>query len=224
MAARSSRRAAATTARQRRPQREADATQARRPRKPKPKPGRKPPVQAGPRRQPGNPMPAQHLTKPGNEHDLELAPRFLAPDYHGSGKLEGRVAIITGGDSGIGRAVAVLYAREGADVAIVYLSEHEDARRTQERVEAEGRACLLIPGDVKRSGFCNKAVAPGPVWTPLNPADRPAGEVAEFGARNPMHRPAQPEEISPAFVFLAAPFCSSYITGAILPVMGGPKA
>jgi NAD(P)-dependent dehydrogenase (short-subunit alcohol dehydrogenase family) len=329
-ATKSSRRAAATTARQRRLQREADAKETRRPRKPKDE-KRKPPVQAGARRQPGNPMPAQHLVKPGNEHELDLAPRFLAPDYRGSGKLEGKVAIITGGDSGIGRAVAVLYAREGADVAIVYLSEHEDARRTKALVEAEGRECLLLPGDVKRAAFCQKAVektlkrfgrvdvlvnnaafqqhaariqdisdaqfdetmrtnvygyfnmaravvphmargsaivnngsvtglfgsaelldysttkgaihaftrslasnltdqgirvnavAPGPVWTPLNPADRPAEDVAEFGARNPMHRPAQPEEISPAFVFLAAPVCSSYITGAILPVMGGPK-
>jgi NAD(P)-dependent dehydrogenase (short-subunit alcohol dehydrogenase family) len=324
------RRAAATAARQRRLQRAADA-KAPAPASPAKKAKRKAPVQAGTRRQPGNPMPAQHLTKPGNEHELDLAPRFLAPDYRGSGKLEGRVAIITGGDSGIGRAVAVLFAREGANVAIIYLTEEEDARRTRELVAVEGRECLLIPGDVKRAAFCARAVkktvahfgrldvlvnnaafqqhaakieeisdaqfdetmrtnvygyfnmaracvphmkagsaivnngsvtglfgsaelldysttkgaihaftrslasnltdrgirvnavAPGPVWTPLNPADRPAKEVAEFGAKNPMHRPAQPEEISPAFVFLAAPVCSSYITGAILPVMGGPK-
>jgi NAD(P)-dependent dehydrogenase (short-subunit alcohol dehydrogenase family) len=327
----SSSRAAATATRQRRLQREAEAKEARHPAKPKPKPERKPPVQAGARKQPGNPMPAQHLAKPGNESDLDLAPRFLAPDYRGSAKLEGKVAIITGGDSGIGRSVAVLFAREGANVTIVYLSEHEDARRTQALVEAEGGECLLLAGDVKRPAFCQRAVqktlerfgridvlvnnaafqqhaktiedisddqfdetlrtnvygyfhmaravvphmppgssiinngsvtglfgspelidysttkgavhaftralasnltdkgirvnavAPGPVWTPFNPADRSAAEVAEFGAKNPMHRPAQPEEISPAFVFLAAPVCSSYITGAILPVMGGPK-
>ena len=290
------------------------------------------PKQAGTRRQPVNPMPAQHLDKPGNESELELAPRFLAPDYRGSAKLEGRVALITGGDSGIGRAVAVLFAREGADVAIVYLDEHEDAEATCKHVSDEGGHCLAIAGDVRDPAFCERAVAdtierfgkldilvnnaafqqhvphiqdisdeqfdetmrtnvygyfnmtraavphlkagasiinngsvtglfgsaelidysatkgaihaftrslasnlaaqgirvnavaPGPVWTPLNVADRPAEEVAEFGAKNPMGRPAQPEELSPAFVFLAAPVCSSYISGAILPVMGGPKA
>ena len=285
----------------------------------------------GARRQPENPMPAQHLKKPGNEKDLELKPRFLAPDYKGSGKLAGMNALITGGDSGIGRAVAVLFAREGANVAIVYLEEHDDARETRKHVLDEGVRCLLIPGDVRDSGFCNRAVeqtveafgslhvlvnnagfqqhaeaieditdehfnetvqtniggyfymaraaipkmkagasivntgsetalfgskelldysatkgaihaftkslashlqkrgirvnavAPGPVWTPFNPADREGSDVADFGKDSDMGRPAQPEEIAPAFVFLAAPCCSSYVNGVVLPVMGGPR-
>ena len=97
-------------------------------RKPK-APERKPAMQAGARRQPVR-MPAQHIAKPGHEHALDLAPRFEAPDYRGSGKLEGMKAIVTGADSGIGRAVAVLFAREGADVAILYLDEHDDAKQT----------------------------------------------------------------------------------------------
>src|SRR4029453_13992514 len=103
-------------------------------------------------------LPAQHLSKPGDEHDLDLEPRFLAPDYAGSGKLDGMAAIVTGGDSGIGRAVAVLFAREGADVAIVYLSEHEDAKETARWVEKEGRGCVGIAGDVKAARFCDEAV------------------------------------------------------------------
>ena len=297
----------------------------------KPAPKKKAPVQAGTRRQPQNPLPRQHLAKPGREADLELQPRYLAPDYAGSGKLDGMAAIVTGGDSGIGRAVAVLFAREGADVAIVYLDEHDDARATCDAVEAEGRRCLAMSGDVRDSRFCDGAVkqavkafgrldvlvnnaafqlhadriedvtdahlqetlqtniagyfhmaraavprmkrgasivncgsetgifgsaelldysatkgaihaftkslassllprgirvncvAPGPVWTPLNPADRPAKDVAEFGRDSDMGRPAQPEEISPAFVFLASPVTASYVNGAILPVMGGPR-
>jgi NAD(P)-dependent dehydrogenase (short-subunit alcohol dehydrogenase family) len=288
-------------------------------------------AQAGARVQPSE-LPAQHLDKPGLEADLALAPRFLAPDYKGSGKLEGKVAIVTGGDSGIGRAVAVLFAREGADVGIVYLDEHRDARDTKQHVEAEGGRCVIIPGDVKDSGFCEQAVeevvrklgrldvlvnnaafqehagsleditderldetlrtnvggyffmaraaiphlkrgaaiintgsvvglegsaelldyaatkgaihaftkslaqnlldkgirvnavAPGPVWTPLNPADRPAEKVAQFGRNSDMKRAAQPEEISPAFVYLAAPVCSGYVTGIVLPITGSVGA
>ena len=287
-------------------------------------------VQAGTRRQPVK-MPAQHIAKPGRESELELAPRFEAPAYRGSGKLEGMAAIVTGADSGIGRAVAVLFAREGADVAIFYLDEHEDAKETARGVEREGRQALLVPGDVRDPAFCDRAVkrvakrfgrldvlvnnagfqlhadrledisdahlqetlqtnvagylhmaraalphmregasivncgsvtglfgspklidysttkgavhaftkalaanllergirvnavAPGPVWTPFNPADKPAEEIAEFGKDSAMGRPAQPEELSPAFVFLASPVTASYVNGIVLPVMGGPK-
>ncbi len=323
----SSAKAATTARRQRAIQQDIDA---------KAKPAKasktkKKPVQAGARRQPENPMPAQHLKKPGREADLALQPRYLAPDYRGSGKLDGMAAIVTGADSGIGRAVAVLFAREGADVTVLYLDEHEDAAQTQRAVEAEGRRCLTIAGDVRDSKFCDAAVkravkahgrldvlvnnaafqlhaeriedltdahlqetlqtniagyihmaraavphmqrgasivncgsetgifgsaelldysatkgaihaftkslasnllprgirvncvAPGPVWTPLNPADRAASDVAKFGQDSDMGRPAQPEEISPAFVFLASPVTASYVNGAILPVMGGPR-
>ncbi|GAA0245064.1 SDR family oxidoreductase [Rhodanobacter caeni] len=286
--------------------------------------------QTGERKQPKNPLPKQHQAKPGSEHELDPRPQFTAPTYAGSGKLNGMTAIVTGGDSGIGRAVAVLFAREGADVAVVYLCEDEDAAETRDYVEAEGRRCLLIRGDVRDPKFCTSAVektvkvfgklsilvnnaafqqhaesiedvtdahldqtlrtnlygyfymaraasphlgsgdsiintgsetglfgssklldysmtkggihaftkalasnlvsrgirvnavAPGPVWTPLNPADKPADKVEDFGKSNPMGRPAQPEELAPAYVFLAAPSCASYISGAVIPVMGGP--
>ena len=100
----------------------------------------------------------QHLSKPGNEADMELKPQFMAEHYKGSGKLQGQVAIVTGGDSGIGRAVAVLFAREGADVAIFYLNEHEDAAATQRCIEAEGQRCVTVAGDVKDMAFCQEAV------------------------------------------------------------------
>lgn len=285
-------------------------------------------VQAPDRKRHGTP-PKQHQPKPGLESKLKPRPQYEAPNYKGSDKLLDMAAIVTGGDSGIGRAVAVLFAREGADVAIVYLSEHEDAEETKRAVEAEGRRALLIPGDVTDPQFCRyaveqtvkafgrldvlvnnaafqqhaesledisdehfdrtmktnlygyfymakaalphlkngsaiinsgsvtglrgqktlldyattkggihaftkslaqnlvekgirvNAVAPGPVWTPLNPSDQEAEEITEFGAGVPMKRPAQPEELAPSYVFLAAPSMSSYITGAVLPVLGG---
>jgi NAD(P)-dependent dehydrogenase (short-subunit alcohol dehydrogenase family) len=286
-------------------------------------------MQAGARRYPEPPLPGQHQRKPGSERQLDPAPMYDAPYYLGSRKLDGRVALITGGDSGIGRAVAVLFAREGADVAIAYLDEHADAEETRAAVEAEGRRCILLPGNVADRDHCRRAVdetvrhlghldvlvnnaafqvhterfedltpehfdatlktnlygyfhmaqaaiehmkpgaaiintgsvtgingsrhlldysmskggihaftralagnlvrrgirvnavAPGPVWTPLNPSDKSPDDVARFGAGTPMKRPAQPEEIAPAYVFLASPHCSSYITGEVLPIIGG---
>lgn len=280
--------------------------------------------------QPKSPMPAQKQPRPGIEAKMDPKPEFLAPHYKGSGKLQDKAAIITGGDSGIGRSVAVLYAREGADVAIVYLKEEQaDAEETKRRVEAEGRRCLLIAGDVKESKFCQKAVektvkefgrldilvnnaafqqhqqspedisdeqfektfrtnifgyfymvkaalkhlkegsaivncgsitglegnkelldysatkgaihaftkslaqqlvergirvncvSPGPIWTPLNVADKEPEEVAKHGADTPMKRPGQPEEVAPSFVFFASDADSSYITGEILTILGG---
>lgn len=275
-------------------------------------------------------MPPQHQEKPGIESKINPRPEYEAPLYKGSGKLEGKVALITGGDSGIGRAVAVLYAREGASVAIVYLAQEQaDAEETQRAVESEGRRALLIPGDVRDAEFCRKAVketvreygqldilvnnaafqqhqekldavtdeqwdrtfktniygyfymakaalahlrkgscivntgsitglegskelldysatkgaihaftkslaqnlveqgirvncvAPGPVWTPLNPSDKDAEDVKEFGADTPMKRPAQPEEIAPAYIYFASEADSSYVTGEVLTLLGG---
>ncbi|MDX8541786.1 MULTISPECIES: SDR family oxidoreductase [Mesorhizobium] len=309
---------------QRRVQRKVDARDRRSPKAKEPAA-----MQAGARRYPEPPFPKQHHPKPGQEWAIEPAPLYDAPFWQGSKKLDGKVALITGGDSGIGRAVAVLFAREGADVAIAYLSEDRDAETTKRAVEAEGRRCLALRGDVAKRAFCRKAVeqtvkalggldvlvnnaafqihstdfadlteehfdttlktnlygyfhmaqeavprmkpgsaiintgsvtgiegskhlvdysmtkggihaftralsgnligkgirvnavAPGPVWTPLNPSEKEAEDVAQFGAKTPMKRPAQPEEIAPAYVFLASPQCSSYITGEILPIVGG---
>ena len=288
----------------------------------------KPQMQA----EPQPPYPEQHQVAPGLESQLDPKPRYQAARYKPAGKLEGKVALITGGDSGIGRAVAVLYAREGADVAIGYLPEEDqDAQRTRESVEREGRRCILIPGDIRSALHCQElvtrtlkelgkldivvsnaahqrrkqsleevsdeefdttfktnmyayfrlvkaalphlepgaaiiatssetglmgskqlpdysatkgainaftkalsmqliergirvnAVAPGPVWTPLNPSDAglPPEKVAKFGTQSPMGRPAQPEEVAPAYVFLASDADSSFITGIVLQVMGG---
>ena len=279
---------------------------------------------------PKNPLPEQHQPRPGIESEIAPRPQYLAPNYKGAEKLAGKAAIITGGDSGIGRSVAVLYAREGADVAIVYLPEEQtDAEETKQSVEAEGQRCLLIAGDVKDSKFCQEAVeqaakefghldilvnnaafqqhqesiedltdeqfektfrtnifgyfymakaalkhlpkggaivntgsitglegtgqlldysatkgaihaftkalaqqlvekgirvncvAPGPVWTPLNVVDKEPKEVAKHGASTPMKRPAQPEEVAPAFVFFASNADSSYITGEVMTILGG---
>jgi NAD(P)-dependent dehydrogenase (short-subunit alcohol dehydrogenase family) len=294
----------------------------------KPEPESKAAVQTGGRDQPAPPMSSQHLAKPGIEAEMDQKPRFMAEGYQGSNKLQGMKAIVTGGDSGIGRAVAVLFAREGADVAVLYLNEHEDAQETKRCIEAEGQRCVTISGDVKDEDFCKQAVAqvikefgrldilvnnaafqehassllditadrldetmrtniygymfmakaclphlkkgasiintgsvtglrgsknlldysstkgaihaftmslasnlleqgirvnavaPGPVWTPLNPADQSPEKISEFGATTDMKRPAQPEELSPAYVFLASPVCSSYITGIVLPITG----
>lgn len=282
--------------------------------------------------EPKPPYPEQHYRAPGLESKLKPLPRWQAPRYRAAGKLEDKVALITGGDSGIGRAVAFLFAREGADVAIAFLpSEKSDAEEVRRSVEALGRKCLLLPGDLSRSPACAdavaktvkhfgkldilvpnaayqnrkptleavsdeefdltfrtniyayfwlvkaalphlkpgaaiiatssetsifgspklydysstkgamnaftkalaidliergirvNAVAPGPVWTPLNAVDRgmTPRKVAQFGAKSPMGRPAQPEELAPAYVFLASDADSSYITGIVLPVTGG---
>jgi NAD(P)-dependent dehydrogenase (short-subunit alcohol dehydrogenase family) len=280
--------------------------------------------------QPKPPFPEQHQAKPGLESQLSPRPEYQAPAYRAAGKLQGKVALVTGGDSGIGRAVAVLYAREGADVAIVHLpQEQSDADETRRAVEAEQRRCLLIAGDISQPDFARQAVertvqtlghldilvnnaafqqhqpgleelsdeqwdhtfktniygyfrmaraalphlkpgsaiintgsvtglegskqlldysstkgaihaftkslaqnlqakgirvncvAPGPVWTPLNPSDQPPDKVASFGQQVPYGRPAQPEEVAPAYVFFASDGDSSYITGEVLTLLGG---
>jgi len=141
------------TQKQRRIQRKVDADDRA---KPKSKPTGA--MQAGARKYPAPPFPKQHHPKPGQEAEIKPAPLYDAPFWRGSGKLESKVALVTGGDSGIGRAVAVLFAREGADVAIVYLSE-DDAEVTRQAVESEGRRCITLRGDVADRAFCRKAVA-----------------------------------------------------------------
>ena len=115
-------------------------------------------VQAGARRYPEPPFPKQHQTKPGNEAALDPAPMYDAPFWKGSGKLEGFAALITGADSGIGRAVAVLFAREGCDVVICHLDEDADADDTRKAVEAEGRKAIVLKGDVADPAFSERAV------------------------------------------------------------------
>jgi len=285
---------------------------------------------AGKLEEPKSPMPPQHQPKPGVEAKIKPRPRYEAPLYTGSGKLKEKVALITGGDSGIGRAVAVLFAREGADVAFTFLKEEkQDADETKRAVEAEGQRAYPMMGDVRDAKVCKKlveqtvdefgkldilvnnaafqqhqegledlteeqwdrtfktniygyfymtkaalphleegsaivntgsitglqgskqlldyaatkgaihaftkslaqnlvergirvnCVAPGPVWTPLNPSDKKAEDVAKFGADTPMKRPAQPEEIAPAYVYFASEADSSYVTGEVLTLLGG---
>ncbi len=265
---------------------------------------------------------------PGHESKLTPKPEW-EPRYAGSDRLKGKVAIVTGADSGIGRAVAALYAREGADVAIFYLCEHDDAEKTKQIVEAEGCRAILVPGDLGDKTFCEaavqkvidtfgrldvlvnnageqhpdedviaiteeqlkrtfqsniysmffmvqaalphlkegaaiinctsitayegapilldysatkgaitaftrslsqnlikkkirvNAVAPGPIWTPLNPSGgQPPEKIPEFGEDTPMGRPGQPNEVAPAFLFLACED-SSYMAGQVLHPNGG---
>jgi NAD(P)-dependent dehydrogenase (short-subunit alcohol dehydrogenase family) len=273
-------------------------------------------------------QPPQHQEKqPGVETEMDPAPDY-APRYPGSGRLKGKVAIVTGGDSGIGRAVSVLFAREGAKVAIVYKEEDEDARDTESLIQAEGGEALLIRGDVGQKSVCENAVeqtvkrfgrldvlvnnaaeqhqatdlkeiteeqleetfrtnifgyffmaqaalkymkegasivnttsvtaykgnpqlvdysstkgaivaftralsgqlaekkirvngvAPGPIWTPLIPATFPADKVASFGTDVPLGRAGQPNEVAPAFLFLACDD-STYFSGQVLHPNGG---
>lgn len=275
------------------------------------------------------PFPSQNLSEPGIEKEMDPRPCYQAPHYLPAGKLKGKIALITGGDSGIGRAVAFLYAKEGANIAIVYLNEQEDAKEIKFRIEQLGQEVLLIEGNISDPEFCQQAVAdvvakfgkidilvnnaayqkhrqtiddisidqwnyifnvnvhgyfymtkfalkhmaegssiintgsvtglegskhlldyaatnaavhnftkslaknlikkkirvncvaPGPVWTPLNPAERSDDDIKNFGEDTPLGRPAQPEEIAPAYVFLASPADSSYITGLVLSILGG---
>jgi len=279
---------------------------------------------------PTPPFPEQHQERPGHESRMTPLPEYKGADYRSAGKLEEKRALITGGDSGIGRAVAYFFAREGADVAIVFLpAEEKDATQIASEIRSLGRRCVCIAGDVTDPAFCQSAVertvaelggldvlvnnaafqqhqeavadlsieqwektfrtnihayfymvkaalphlrtgasiintgsvtgiegskqlldysstkgaihtftkslaqqlvergirvncvAPGPVWTPLNVADKTAEEAAKHGSSVPMQRPAQPDEIAPAYVFFASHADSSYITGEVITLLGG---
>jgi hypothetical protein len=111
-------------------------------------------------RKPSPPFPPQEIDPPGQESKMRPKPRFEAPGYRPASKLDGKVALITGGDSGIGRAVAVMFAREGADLALIYLHEEaRDAKTTEQATREAGREALLLPGDVRDEAFCGKAVS-----------------------------------------------------------------
>ncbi|MEH7115218.1 SDR family oxidoreductase [Neobacillus niacini] len=275
-------------------------------------------------------VPAQEqMQQPGIQKEMMPPPETMNPEYKGSAKLKGKNVIITGGDSGIGRAVSIAFAKEGANVAIVYLSESNDAEETKQLVEEQGGRCLLLSGDIGDESFCQEAVqqavdefggmdivvnnaaeqhpqesildisseqlektfrtnifsmfhltkaalphlkegsaiinttsvtaykghptlvdysstkgaitvftrslalqlaekgirvngvAPGPIWTPLIPSTFTEEEVSKFGQNTPMKRPGQPEELAPAYVYLASNIDSSFVTGQILHVNGG---
>jgi NAD(P)-dependent dehydrogenase (short-subunit alcohol dehydrogenase family) len=275
-------------------------------------------------------VPAQEqMQQPGIQKEMMPTPETTNPEYKGSAKLKGKNVIITGGDSGIGRAVSIAFAKEGANVAIVYLSESNDAEETKQLVEEKGGRCLLLSGDIGDESFCQEAVqqtvdefggmdivvnnageqhpqesildisseqlektfrtnifsmfhltkaalphlkegsaiinttsvtaykghptlvdysstkgaitvftrslalqlaekgirvngvAPGPIWTPLIPSTFTEEEVSKFGQNTPMKRPGQPEELAPAYVYLASNIDSSFVTGQILHVNGG---
>lgn len=274
------------------------------------------------------PKPQHQAHQPGLTAKMDPQPQDKMENYQAAGKLKGKCAIITGGDSGIGRATAIGFAKEGADVAIIYLEEDQDANLTKEFVEKEGRQCLLIKGDIGDEAFCRQAVqqavqklgrldilvnnaaeqhvqedfmditagqlektyrtnlfsmfyltkaalahmkqgssiintasitaykgyqllmdyastkgaivsltrslsgslakkkirvnavAPGPIWTPLIPASFDAEKVAKFGLDTPMGRPGQPDEVAPAYIFLASED-ASYISGQVIHPNGG---
>jgi NAD(P)-dependent dehydrogenase (short-subunit alcohol dehydrogenase family) len=280
-------------------------------------------------RLPRPPFPEQAQERPGDSARMTPPPEDEMRDYLGRELLAGKVALVTGGDSGIGRAVTVAFAKEGADVAVAYLAERNDAEHTRDLVERAGRRCVLIEADLGAESHCTaavertvaalghldvlvnnhavhepceditelatdqwlatfevnvhgyfwvtrsavphlppgssiintasvnglrgnpalvdysatkgavialtyalaqqlakrgirvNAVAPGPVWTPLIPASFPAEKVSTFGADTVLGRPAQPDEIAPSYVFLAAPRLSSYYTGEVLAPVGG---
>jgi len=274
-------------------------------------------------------IPPQHQEKqPGTESAMRPLPEAEGRHYRGSDKLKDKVALITGGDSGIGRATAVAFAKEGADIAFAYFQEHQDAEYTKKLIQDVGRKCLAFSGDIGNSAFCAKVVesavanfgkldilvnnaaqqypqksitdlsdeqldrtfrvnifsmfylvraalphlkegariintasvtayrgsahlldysatkgaivsftrslslqlaskgilvngvAPGPVWTPLIPASFDARHVSEFGKDTPLGRPAQSDEIAPAYVYLASD-ASTYVSGQLLHVNGG---